>query len=70
MEVSCVRERELVLTIADTSLDGLVVIVDPGIGDEVVDAVHLHRDLLVDRDLATYYGVTKRAVITRNGGVR
>ena len=69
MEISAIGQCQLALAIPDPALDRLVVIVDSRIGDELVDPVHLHGDLFADRDLASDYGVTKRAVILWNGGV-
>jgi hypothetical protein len=42
MEVSTISKSELSLTEIDESIDGLIVIVNVRVGDEVVNAVHLH----------------------------
>ena len=69
-QISTVGEGELVLAILDPSINGVWIIVHAGIGDKVVDAVHLHGDFLVNGNLAANHLIPEFAVINRRCGVR
>ena len=64
-----VGQGEFLLAELNPSLDLVGVIVDPWITNEIVDAVHLHLDLMAYRDLSGHDPITELTVILRNGCV-
>jgi hypothetical protein len=70
MQVASVCKSELILAILDEAFYSFVVIVESGVFDEIVDTVHLHRDLSTDGNFTSKYGVSKTTVVDRGGRVR
>src|SRR5688500_3540515 len=70
MEIAAIGERKFLLAVEDESLNCSIVVVDVRVGDERVDAVHLQRDLPVDRNLTPDYRGTELPVVCRDGRVR
>ena len=67
------RQRKLcppTLTILYKTFDSLVVIPYSRISNQVINAVHLHRDFFTYWDLTSYYGISKLAVVLRCGRIR
>ena len=69
VEVGPIGQCHLLLREFDPTLHGLVIVIDSRIGNKIVDAVHLHFDLFADRDFAPHYGISKHAVVFRDGSI-
>ena len=65
-----VSQGEFLLAELHPSLDLVGIIVDPGIANEIVNAIHLHLDLMAYRDLSGHDPITKLTVILWDSGVR
>jgi len=76
-QLECVQQRKIGpisksqfrFAIGDPSFNRLVVIVNTGIGNKVVNAIHLHGDFFVYRDFPSKNGITKHTVIFGDGSV-
>ena len=70
VQIGAIRKTHLTFAELDETLDRPIVVPDVGILDQFVDPVHLERDLLVDRNIASNDFITELAVILGRGGVR
>src|SRR3954467_8805989 len=70
MEIASIGEGQFILTIEDETLNCLVVVEKARVGDERIDAVHLHGNFPTHRNFTTQYRFTKLTVVDRCCRVR
>src|SRR5213079_1447653 len=66
VEVSPIRESELVLTETDETFHRLIIVVKIRVGDQRIDSVHLQGNFPIDGNVSLHYGVTELPVVNWN----
>ena len=69
-KIGSVSEGHLRFREADESLHSVAIVIKTGIANPIIDPVHLHLDLLADRDSAGEDIVSELCVISRGSGIR
>jgi L-fucose mutarotase/ribose pyranase (RbsD/FucU family) len=65
VEITSISQGQLVLAELDEPVDGLVVVVEKRVGDELIDSIHLKPDFSIHRNLSANNCITKAFVINR-----
>ena len=69
-KIGSVGESHLRFREADESLHSVAIVIKTGIANPIIDPVHLHLDLLADRDTTRKDIFSKLCVISRGSGIR